>query len=343
MSKQVSSIDLGKSSISVSISTLILISTAANVQAETLSVSSATGMPGEMVTVSIELSTLGENDVFTSIDAALQITGGSGDLPELVGFSAVAAEPYVWEPFSELELIPMTLPSPGCEDLLRCVFGVTGTDVGVTSNLNGNVMDVEISIPETATLGAVFNLDLVEDFSIISNAGVPLPLDTPFRDGTLRIGSLPTLECDFDADLACTVADIDLLTAEIAMGGNNLSFDIDGDGSISIADRDDWLSKAATENGKSAPYLLGDANLDGSVNALDLNELGQRWRQQDNLWSHGDFSADGVIDALDLNAMGQNWRRMIPLAAAASVPEPSALSLLLIAALLVPRIMRFCQ
>jgi hypothetical protein len=322
VTKQVLSIALG----------MILI--AGTVKAEKLSVSSVNGMPGETVTVSIDLSNLGPNDVFTSVDAALRITGGAGDSPELVGFTAATTAPYVWQPFSGLEFIPLT----NCTDQ-QCVFGVIGHDVGVTSSLNGQVMDVEIEIPATATLGAVFNLDLVEDFSAISNGvAVPpaiLPLDTPFGDGTLTIGDVPTLDCDFDDDAACTVTDIDLLTAEIATGGNDLSLDINRDGLISKADRDNWLSKAATENGKGAPYLLGDANLDGSVDALDLNELGQRWRQQDNQWSHGDFTADGVVNALDLNEMGQNWRATIPMtaAAAASVPEPSALSLVVIATL----------
>ncbi len=321
MTKQVSSIVLG----------MMLI--AGTVEAEKLTVSSVNGMPGETVTVSIDLSNLAPNHAFTSVDAALRITGGTGESPALVGFTAAAMPPYVWEPFTGLEFIPLT----NCTDQ-QCVFGIVGHDVGVTSNLNGQVMDVEIAIPATATLGAVFNLDLVEDFSAISNgAAVPpalLPLDTPFGDGTLRIGTVPAIDCDFDGDAACTVTDIDMLTAEIATGGNDLSFDINSDGLISIADRNDWLSKAATENGKGAPYLLGDANLDGSVDALDLNELGQRWRQQDNQWSHGDFTADGAINALDLNEMGQNWRATIPMsAAAASVPEPSALCLVLIAML----------
>ncbi len=125
-----------------------------------------------------------------------------------------------------------------------------------------------------------------------------------------------------------------MLTAEIATGGGNLSLDIDGDGSITTADRDEWLSQAATKNGLSGPYLLGDANLDGSVNAQDLNDLGLRWRMMDNAFSHGDFTADGVVDAGDLNELGLSWQQTVPPAAAATaVPEPSALCLLWLAAL----------
>ena len=44
-----------------------------------------------------------------------------------------------------------------------------------------------ILIPATATIGSIFNLDLNEDFSAISNAGVLLEKMTPFGDGTLEI------------------------------------------------------------------------------------------------------------------------------------------------------------
>ncbi len=145
----------------------------------------------------------------------------------------------------------------------------------------------------------------------------------------------PEVACDFNGDMLCDIADIDMLTAEIATGGNNLALDINNDSVISIADRDEWLSfsQAAGKNGLSDDYLLGDANLDGTVDAGDLNELGQRWQMNDNAWSHGDFTADGIVNASDLNELGQNWQKMVPLAAAAAVPEPSALSLLVIAAL----------
>jgi hypothetical protein len=54
----------------------------------------------------------------------------------------------------------------------------------------------------------------------------------------------------------------------------------------------------------------------------------------DNAWSHGDFNADGTVDAGDLNELGQKWLQVVPAAAAANaVPEPSALGLLFIAAL----------
>ncbi len=90
-----------------------------------------------------------------------------------------------------------------------------------------------------------------------------------------------------------------------------------------------WLSVAATENGFGAPYLGGDANLDGTVNAQDLNSLALNWQENVDPWSQGDFNTDGFVDASDLNALALNWQNSIPTAvAAAAVPEPNSLTIL---------------
>lgn len=79
----------------------------------------------------------------------------------------------------------------------------------------------------------------------------------------------------------------------------------------------------------SGPYIMvdwqtlvmrlpGDANLDGTVDALDLNALALSWRGEAG-WHGGDFTADGLVDAADLNLLAVNWRH----AAASPVPEPS--------------------
>ena len=60
----------------------------------------------------------------------------------------------------------------------------------------------------------------------------------------------------------------------------------------------------------------------------DLDDLGQSWLDHPNVWQLGDFNADGTIDAGDLNKIGQNWLMSIPVTAVAeSVPEPTAMVL----------------
>ena len=141
------------------------------------------------------------------------------------------------------------------------------------------------------------------------------------------------LACDFDSNDSCDISDIDLLMEEIAAGSNGSTFDMTGEGDVNDADRDAWLSAAATENGLSAPYFLGDSNLDLKVDASDLNAVGSNWQTENNKWSTGNFTGGGV-GAPDLNAVGSNWQRQhpdAPLAAAtAAVPEPSGMALVLL-------------
>jgi hypothetical protein len=173
VNKYISTIVLGTS--------LTLVATTA--EAGILSVGSAVGAPGDTVSVSIDLSSLGGVD-FTSIDAALQISGGAGDSPLINGYVAAPA-PSVWDPFTGVNYTP-AVHDPLAAPALSQVMGISG-DAGATSTLDGPVMDVSILIPATATIGSIFDLDLDEGFSVISNAGVPLDRMTPFGDGTLEI------------------------------------------------------------------------------------------------------------------------------------------------------------
>ena len=78
------------------------------------------------------------------------------------------------------------------------------------------------------------------------------------------------------------------------------------------------------------PTLIpGDANEDGRVDAADLNILGLNWQGSGKTRAEGDFTGDGFVNAADLNVLGLNWQTGV--AAAASVPEPSAMMLLVTA------------
>ena len=139
--------------------------------------------------------------------------------------------------------------------------------------------------------------------------------------------------CDFDDDGSCDIHDLNeiLLTGPVASGvavvpGETDSFDLNADGVIDNSDVEQWLADAAFSSGFSAPFLQGDTNLDGTVSAVDLNNLALNWGAEVLGWSSGDFTGDGRVSAADLNALALNWRQSIPVASApsASVPEPSA-------------------
>jgi len=93
---------------------------------------------------------------------------------------------------------------------------------------------------------------------------------------------------------------------------------------------------------------LGDANLDGMVDFVDLVKVAQNYGVAESMvWSQGDFTYDGIVDFQDLVKIAQNYGS--PLAglpipgasvsfsqdlqsAFASVPEPGMLGLLAIPA-----------
>ena len=61
------------------------------------------------------------------------------------------------------------------------------------------------------------------------------------------------------------------------------------------------------------PTLLpGDANLDGTVNVLDLAILAANYRKQvTGGWLQGDFNNDGVVDVEDLALLAANYRHSL--------------------------------
>ena len=87
----------------------------------------------------------------------------------------------------------------------------------------------------------------------------------------------------------------------------------------------------------------GDVNLDFQVDATDLNLLALNWHQQVTGWDHADFNNDGFVNAADLNLLALNWllgttagpstsfeEAWSATLASASVPEPGAISLLVL-------------
>ena len=136
---------------------------------------------------------------------------------------------------------------------------------------------------------------------------------------------------DFNNDGQLNCTDIDALVGEVAAGTNSSLFDLTGDGSVDIADLDEWRVQAGAANLPSGnPYLPGDANLDGAVDASDFNIWNSNRFSQTAAWCSGDFNADGFIDASDFNVWNSH-RLMSSAGAPSAVPEPESLWLLFIA------------
>ncbi len=122
-----------------------------------------------------------------------------------------------------------------------------------------------------------------------------------FGTYTLDIGN-SEINGDFNGDGAFDCFDIDALVAAIAAGGNDPTYDMSGDGLVDIIDRDAWLVAAGAANLPSgAPYLLGDATLNGVVDVSDFNAWNAHKFTTSPSWCNGDFTANGVVDVSDFN------------------------------------------
>ena len=96
-----------------------------------------------------------------------------------------------------------------------------------------------------------------------------------------------------------------------------------GDGVVNLADRDEWLAVAEIENGFASPGVVGDTDLDGVVNAFDLNNIAVNWLQDVAIWSSGDFNADGGVNAADLDQIGIHCQRSSTLRRASRSHRPT--------------------
>ena len=92
--------------------------------------------------------------------------------------------------------------------------------------------------------------------------------------------------------------------------------------------------------------LLGDANLDGLVNAADFTILAANFNQPVTGWDQGDFNYDGLVNAADFTDLAANFNQSVSGAASAGdvaaldafaaangicladVPEPGTIALL---------------
>ncbi len=226
--------------------------------------------------------------------------------------------------------IDVDLQNAGMLEIDSAGPGTVGVSGNFVQTATGNLsLDIEGTVPGSlfdrfvvigdATLNGLYRVAVngflpslgdsfdVLDFASASGAplfdlptlGVGLAWDTSsfLSSGVLSIAA-SNLNCDFNGDSSCNGADIDLLVMEIAGGGSNLLYDINGDALIDINDVNTWLSDAGTQN-IGAGYLGADANLDGVVDGQDFVVWNSNKFSNTGKWSMADFDASGVTDGVD--------------------------------------------
>jgi len=73
--------------------------------------------------------------------------------------------------------------------------------------------------------------------------------------------------------------------------------------------------------------LLGDANLDRTVDTIDFNLLASSFSKASALWFNGDFNYDSSVNTIDFNLLASNFGKSMSgeVGALAVIPEPGAL------------------
>ncbi len=139
------------------------------------------------------------------------------------------------------------------------------------------------------------------------------------------------LRCDFDGDGSLGEGDINLLSSAIATGDMDPKFDANDDGAVNVDD----LNFLVTDQSKLHTWM-GDANLDSEFNSGDLVSVFAAGKYEvvtDATWGEGDWNADLRFSSGDLvAAFTDGGYELGPRGgeAAAAVPEPSAVGLMLI-------------
>jgi autotransporter-associated beta strand protein len=79
---------------------------------------------------------------------------------------------------------------------------------------------------------------------------------------------------------------------------------------LGYADGNDYVVKGLPPGEIEVKYtLLGDANLDGLVNAADFNIIAANFNQSVTGWDEGDFNYDGLVNAADFNELAANFNQ----------------------------------
>jgi autotransporter-associated beta strand protein len=119
---------------------------------------------------------------------------------------------------------------------------------------------------------------------------------------------------------------------------------------LGFADSADSGNPAGLASGtmEIAYTLLGDADLNGTVNGIDFGILAANFNKTVTSWDQGDFDYNGIVNGIDFTTLASNfnkaatgaadsWSALVAFASAnglmADVPEPGSVALLSLAAL----------
>ena len=207
---------------------------------------------------------------------------------------------------------------PGFVDEVGAIFAETSPVLPAS----GERLVVSLPMQSRSQSGVgsfdVTSADLAESQITVfgRNSFVP-PNEIRFVGSRLAIKNGRTADFSGDGKLDCD--DITQLMQRIG-AATDVRFDLTGDGTVDVQDRDAWLSDAGQFHlGEGRRFLAGDVTFDGAVDSSDLGVLLNRFGQVGpHGWCDGNLNGDAFVNSLDLGRLLNDFKRT----SVSAVPEP---------------------
>ncbi len=164
-----------------------------------------------------------------------------------------------------------------------------------------------------------------DDGRVIVGVGInPMGQTEAFR---AQIDLASMIDGDFNDDGVYDCADVNLLSTAVATSGSVSTFDLNGDGSLTLGDVDSWRAEAGENNlGPGRVYTVADANLDGNTDGSDFGRWNSSKFTNNTNYCDGNFNADAVVDGSDFGLW--NSSKFTSADSTSLVPEPAIVSTL---------------
>ena len=223
-------------------------------------------------------------------------------------------------PFSALLYLDGELVADGPdEEVLGPLNTEEGANVDLPVMIGGNAQDGN---HYRSFLGWIDEVSIYD--RALSSAEIKEHFDAPKTED----GNVGGLAGDFNDNGVRDVGDLDLLAAAAS---DDASFDLTDDGIVNDADRKQWVEVLTNTH-------FGDSNFDGEFSSADFVTVFGAAKYEKGTpatWAEGDWNGDGVFNSSDFVAAfsGGGYEMGPRDGGLQTVPEPSSMSLLVLAML----------
>lgn len=295
-----------------------------------------------MIGGSLELSGWGMwwGDAVDSV-ATFNMSGGEIEFTGSPGIMELGWQDSGDEPGSSVGIWNMTggeifaqgVDMPGKGNGGTAVINLDGGTINVGTSRGGLMMYeggmIDITAGQLILEGDLFQVeDYIDEGWIVAYGGDGELVIQEEGDFTTisAIGGVPG---DFDRNGTLNAEDLDLLSSQVREMTNASSFDLNADALVNDADRLVWIKDLKNT-------WIGDADLNGEFNSGDFVQVFSAGQYEDGIdanstWATGDFNGDQEFDSGDFVVAFQDGGYELGIRnAAQTVPEPSAIALLLV-------------